>query len=86
MKSITRLQPRLENARKLAAEGAVRIEVKGNPVLAWVRSRELEHRVTIDGESGRCSCTWFARHGESRGPCKHVLAVRIVLGGGDDID
>ncbi|MEU7867433.1 SWIM zinc finger family protein [Dactylosporangium sp. NPDC049140] len=29
-----------------------------------------------DGE--RCTCQWFARHGLGRGPCKHILAVRLA--------
>lgn len=28
----------------------------------------------------RCTCPWFAKHQGSRGPCKHVLAARLVSG------
>ena len=28
----------------------------------------------------RCSCPWYGKHQDSRGPCKHVLAVEMVAG------
>src|SRR5262249_28536422 len=83
---IARFQPRLAHAPKLAAGGAVHVDDGVSPLTAWVRSRDLEHRVVLDAGSGRCSCPWFAKHGESRGPCKHLLAVRIHLGAGDDTE
>jgi hypothetical protein len=81
---ITRLQPRLADARKLVAEEAVHIEHGTHPVTAWVCSRGLEYRVVLGDGAGRCACPWFAKHGESRGPCKHLLAVRITVG--EDVD
>ena len=81
---ITRLQPRLADARKLVAEGAVHIEPGTQPVTAWVRSRGLEYRVVLADGAGSCACPWFAKHGESRGPCKHLLAVRMTVG--EDVD
>jgi len=64
--------PRLVSARRLVEDGAV-TPVDGG----WaVRSRTggPDHRVS----SGRCTCPWFLRHGTGRGPCAHLLAVRIL--------
>jgi hypothetical protein len=65
--------PRLVAARRLVEDGALSPLPDG----AWsVRSRtgSTEHRVTADG---RCTCPWYLRHRTGRGPCAHVLAVRI---------
>jgi SWIM zinc finger len=62
--------PRLREARRLI--GAVRRRPDG----AWnVTSGPSEYRV----QDGRCTCPWVARHGTSRGPCKHALAVALTL-------
>ena len=28
-----------------------------------------------------CTCPWWGRHQGTRGPCRHVLAARMVLAG-----
>jgi hypothetical protein len=72
------MHPRLLAARALVAAGAVRA---AGPEEAYVRgSGDLEYRVRLSGE-GICACPWWARHGGARGPCKHVLAAKIVLAG-----
>ncbi|MBL8173077.1 MAG: SWIM zinc finger family protein [Bryobacterales bacterium] len=79
---IEEMQPRLKEARRLAAESGVRWEGEE----AWVRGREVEHRVRkVDGV-WRCTCPWIARHGLGRGPCKHILAVEMDGGEGDGSD
>ena len=77
---IERLQPRLKSARKLVAEGKVRVAQRsaGN-VEAIVASGGVEHRVRVTADGAKCTCPWHAKHQSDRGPCKHVLAVRIVL-------
>lgn len=82
---IEALQPRLRDARRLVAEGGVRIEAAGQGrTEAWVRGSGVEHRVRLTGEGARCSCPWYSKHAGERGPCKHVLAVQITLKGEDD--
>ncbi|MGL4942941.1 MAG: SWIM zinc finger family protein [Thermoguttaceae bacterium] len=27
----------------------------------------------------KCTCPWYAKHQGERGPCKHVLAVQLML-------
>lgn len=79
MSHLQRLHPRLNSAQELARTGAVEMEAQG----AWVRGRDAEYYVRCDGAGQwRCSCPWASRYGESRGPCKHVLAAEIVSGKG----
>lgn len=72
--------PRLRGARKLVAEGAVRLD---GPLARVGKSDDDSHVVRTDAESGQLSCTcfWWARYRGGRGPCKHVLAVGMVRGG-----
>jgi len=75
MSHVERLHPRLRAARELARTGAVEINEKG----AWVRGREADYYVRRDtGGEWRCSCPWASRHGDSRGPCKHIIAAQIA--------
>lgn len=75
------LQPRLEEARKLVASSAVVIlpEEKSGEVAAEVQGTDVIHRVRLSTDGARCTCPWFAKHQGQRGPCKHELAVQIVL-------
>lgn len=67
--------PRLRGARTLVAEGAVKLD----GALAWVGKDDHAHMVRVD-DAGRSSCTcfWWAKYLGGRGPCKHVLAARMV--------
>jgi len=76
--AVETLQPRLRNARKLIEAKAVRQEPGGEHPVFWVKGSGLEHRVVL-ADSDRCTCTWFAKHGGERGPCKHLLAARLLL-------
>jgi hypothetical protein len=76
---LQRLHPRLNGAQELARTGAVELDAQG----AWVRGRDVDYYVRHEPTGQwRCSCPWASRHGESRGPCKHVLAAEIVSGKG----
>lgn len=76
VEKIDGLNPRLAAARKLAY--AVEIERRsGDRVDAWVRSRGADHRVQT-GPNAACTCPWFSKHGLTRGPCKHILAVEMA--------
>lgn len=70
---VTRDNPRLTAARKLVDAGGVVRDAGG-----WlVTSGKADYLVT--GEPAeRCSCTWYLTHARDRGPCKHVLAARIL--------
>ncbi|WP_062440776.1 SWIM zinc finger family protein [Herbidospora daliensis] len=69
---VTRLNPRLAAARALVEAGAVRLD--GGR--ATVRTSSGLREVTMS--DGSCTCPWWWDHRGSRGPCKHVLAARIV--------
>jgi SWIM zinc finger len=70
---VERDNPRLRDARRLVAEGAVLRD--GD---RWaVTSGGHRHWVTPDGAAYRCSCLWWAKYGGRRGACKHVLAVTL---------
>jgi SWIM zinc finger len=65
--------PRLRDAKKLVAEGAVTLTEDGQ---AEVRSGEKGYAVRLDPP--RCSCPWWSKHPGDRGPCKHLLAARLA--------
>ncbi|MGC5583792.1 SWIM zinc finger family protein [Ornithinimicrobium sp. W1665] len=64
--------PRLKAARRLVAEGAVTPTPQGWTV------RSEDHRHFVVREPLSCTCLWWAKHSGSRGPCKHVLASRLL--------
>lgn len=70
---VERDNPRLRDARRLVEEGGVRRHDGG-----WlVTSADTEYAVG-GSPPDRCTCTWYLTHGRDRGPCKHVLAVRMA--------
>lgn len=72
---VERDNPRLRDARRLVEAGGVRRHDAG-----WlVTSGDAEYAVS-GSPADRCTCTWYLTHGRDRGPCKHVLAARIVAG------
>jgi hypothetical protein len=80
---VATLHPRLAGARQLVSSGQVEIEAGGGS--GWVRGTDGEYRVRRDAEGAwHCLCAWAAKHGNSRGPCKHILAVQIASGDAGD--
>jgi SWIM zinc finger len=69
------MHPRLRDARALLDAGSVTVTPEG----ALVVSNGTEYRVmrVADGTS-RCTCPWWGRHGNGRGPCKHILAAGLA--------
>jgi hypothetical protein len=67
--------PRLGAARALVADEAVRLD----GAQAEVGRGDGVNIVRTD-DAGRlsCTCVWWARYRGGRGPCRHVLAVRMV--------
>ncbi|MDR2605593.1 MAG: hypothetical protein LBC55_09670 [Desulfovibrio sp.] len=68
--------PRLAAARKLVDT----VRHLGNHKYV-VRSGDADYPVTYDPAQGTgsatCACTWYLNHQNSRGPCKHILAVQL---------
>lgn len=69
------LNPRLKSAKKLVDAGAVRWADD----VAEVSSDDVIHKIVVDENGWRCTCPWFAKNGNQRGPCKHILAAEIEL-------
>lgn len=86
LERVEALQPRLLDARQLLAEQKVR------PLAGLERSShdfavdgsEVVHHVRLRADGDRCSCPWFSKLQGERGPCKHILAARLLLDGDPD--
>lgn len=77
---VEKLQPRLLAARKLVEAGKARRGAQSaEQAEVMVDGSGVEHRVRLTPGDARCTCPWFARHGATRGPCKHILAARILI-------
>ena len=82
LEKVEALQPRLLEARKLVSSGGVRMErndATTGQVEAAVRGTDVEHLVRLAPDGERCTCPWYAKHRNDRGPCKHILAVQVTL-------
>lgn len=84
MEKVESLHPRLLDARKLIEAKQVRTVSKSGAgdaeqIEAYVQGSEVEHRVRLRLEGDTCTCPWYGKHQGDRGPCKHVLAVRLTL-------
>lgn len=91
MDKVEALHPRLLDARKLVAAKLVRIVKQTGAgddlhAEAYVQGTDVEHRVRLQPEGDKCTCPWYGKHQGDRGPCKHVLATRIVVQGENDSD
>ncbi len=74
------LNPRMKNAEKLIAEGKVEILNKNAArTEARVEGTGVHHTVIIENDKERCTCEWFSKYQDERGPCKHVLAVKKLI-------
>ena len=80
LERVERLQPRLRAARKLVAAAAVRLDATDNgEVAGWVAGTGgVDYRVRATTEGWACTCPWYGRHRNDRGPCKHILAAQIA--------
>lgn len=74
------LQPRLKNAKKLLDAGQVKVltEAEGGHDVE-VAGTGVHHHVRLRPDGDRCTCPWFSKHQGQRGPCKHVLAARMLV-------
>ena len=69
---VLRRSPRLVAARRLLERGAVTRDGSD-----WLVRGDHDHYRVRDQ---RCSCPWEREHEDSRGPCKHRLAVAMAQG------
>ena len=74
-RDLLRDHPRWTKAQRLVLDGAVTADGADH----LVRTGDAQHLVRRDAAGNeRCTCAWYAKHGGSRGPCAHVLAVRLA--------
>lgn len=71
--------PRLVGAKKLVEDTEY---IEDN---IWhVKSGDTTYRVIYPTdenlENAKCTCTWYLKHQNDRGPCKHILAVKLKKG------
>jgi hypothetical protein len=80
---VEKLQPRLQNARKLIAENKVRIDRRtAEQVEAYVAGSGVEHRVRLSGKEGRCTLpVAFQARRESRSVQTHPGRAHRAGGG-----
>jgi hypothetical protein len=76
---VEEMHPRLKNARKLVENHGVTVLRQTNDLIeAEVLGTDVAHRVRLSQAGNRCTCPWYSKHQDSRGPCKHILAVQLV--------
>ena len=75
-RALDRPDGRLANARALVASDAVALT--DDQHAAAVTSGSNEYRVRLIDGTWRCTCPWWGKHGDDRGPCKHILATVIA--------
>lgn len=77
---LRRRHPRLTAAARLVEDGAV-LQVTSSPPAWRIASADKAYDVvrekTADKDRYGCTCPWIAEHGDTRGPCKHILAVLL---------
>ncbi len=76
---VEKLNPRLKSAKALYEKGAVELHNGQDDDLANVHSDGVVHRVKNNSTGSTCTCPWYAKHQNTRGPCKHVLATELAL-------
>ena len=73
--AVMRRHPRLNGARRLLDTDGV---AAGDEPGTWrVRGTKGDVHTVSDGAA--CTCRWGVEHDGARGPCKHVLAVLLLL-------
>ncbi len=69
--------PRLKSAKELC-----KVTTRLDKASWLVHSKDACYRVFYDREEGmqnaKCTCTWYLRHQNGRGPCKHILAAKLI--------
>ncbi len=81
LSGVVKLQPRLKSAQKLFDADLVRIKTKlpDGQIDCLVQGTNTDHFVRLRNDNDACSCRWHSRYQGERGPCKHILAARILV-------
>jgi hypothetical protein len=89
LEKVESLQPRLRDARQLLTEKKARLIMQSGSsddatAEVGVQGTEVEHRVRLTPHGDKCTCPWYSKHSGERGPCKHILAARLLVQGDED--
>jgi len=84
LEKVEQLQPRLKNARGLVDQVEI-VTQDGPEVDARVPGSDFTHYVRLRLSGNKCTCRWFVRYQGQRGPCKHIIAVRMAVEGVDNV-
>ena len=75
------LHPRLTAARQIIENHDIAPEQRGDGDNRWIiRGGDVTYIVELGEDRSTCTCVWFNKHHNSRGPCKHILAAMIQSG------
>ena len=82
---LVQVNPELDAARRALREGSVRLErsesIGSSRVLlsGTVGSTQCEALLDADGifKKGQCNCSFFYKNRLRRGPCRHLLALKL---------
>lgn len=78
------LNPRLRGAKKIIEDNVIEVtDASADFVQARVAGSGVTHIVSGNNDSWTCTCVWHAKHQGERGPCKHILSVRMLMESGD---
>ncbi|HPF39045.1 MAG TPA: SWIM zinc finger family protein [Phycisphaerae bacterium] len=85
LEQVEALQPRLRAARKLLDDRKVQLLTRdGNDADAQVTGTGVQHQVRLRGDDATCTCPWYSKYLGQRGPCKHILATRLLVAPDDE--
>lgn len=81
LEKVEQLQPRLKGARTLLESNGVTVlkQLGEDEFNVEVAGSGVNHLVRLRSDGDKCSCPWFSKHLGQRGPCKHILAARMLV-------
>jgi hypothetical protein len=72
--------PRLRAAKEIIAEDVIEItDLQSDFAEARVSGSGVTHIVRSTTDGSTCTCVWYAKHQNNRGPCKHILSLQMLL-------
>ncbi len=73
--------PRLKNAKKIVNNDEIEIVENSEAYLKAIvkGSADVYHTVIKKNDTYQCTCNWFTNNQNTRGLCKHILAVKIAM-------
>lgn len=78
---LQKMQPRLKSAMKLLKQDGITVvsRISQSECDLQVPGTSATHYVRLRDDGDACSCRWHSRYQGNRGPCKHILAARMLV-------